>query len=498
MRCTILIATVAFLSAAAKPCWADELTDSLKQIPEAANAVTVINVDALYKSPRSLREGWAKKQEVADSVHMPNSIGLLVIGYHIDEGSADDSWRIGVASLKKPVPMQTIAVREKGQLETIAGHAAILAPRNCYFVGMNPTTVAVTFPANRQRTARWLQFAKSSTKPVLSSYLQQAVDSDRLDHIVIAFDMEEIVEPQRGLSWLKSTKTFANRSPSDINAMHKLLVGLRGIRISARVFDPSIATKVHLDFTESPKEYSKVLKSLFADALEDFGMALDDVRNCQVQVSGNTVTLQTNLSDDGLARVMSLLLIPHSDTDPEEGAGVAEDAALVASRRYYRAVKQSIEDLNRKYKSANDYYKTATWHESYAKKIAHLSTANVDKELVEFGARVAGNLRALASSLRGVPNNVNVLESQKAFQYYQPPVTPIWMGGSGPRNFGVSIPPAQYQDNFAEVRARQMEVIQQGAADRERLWQAIDGELSVIRQKLNEKFKIDFDTPAKG
>jgi hypothetical protein len=485
------------LSATLTQGYADDLADSLRKIPETANAVAVINVDALYKSPRSLREGWAKKQEIADSVHMPNSISLLVLGYHIDQGSADDSWRIGVASLKKPIPMETIALKEKGQVETVAGQPAVLAPRNCYFVGMGPTTVAVTYPANRQRTARWLHFAKSSSKPALSSYLQEAVNSDRLSHIIIAFDMQEIVDPQRGLAWLKSTKTVANQSPSSINDIHKLLVQLRGIRISVRVFDQSIVTKVHLDFAESPKEYSKVFKSLFADGLEDFGMALDDVRNCQVQVSGNTVTLQTNLSDDSLARVMSLLLIPHSDTDPEEGAGVAEDPALVASRRYYRAVKQSIEDLKKKYKTANDYYATATWHGSYAKKIDQLPTRNVDKELVQFGAGVAGTLRALASSLRGVPNNVNVLESQKAFQYYQPPVTPIWMGMGGPRSWGVSVPPVQYQDNFDEIRARQMEVIQQGAAEREKLWQAIDGELPVIRQKLTEKFKVDFDEPAK-
>ncbi len=494
---TWIASTLILIGIAAAPGRADELSDSLSKIPEAANAVAVINVDAMYKSPRSVREGWAKKQELADSVPMPTSVGQLVIGYHIDQGNTDDSWRLGIASLKKHVPMEALAVKEKTHVETIADHQVVPSQRNCYFIGMSPTTVAVSYPADRQQTARWLRFAKSNTKPAVSSYLQQAVTADRTSHVVVAFDLEEMVEPRRMQAWLKSTRTFQQQSPSDITEMHKVLVKLRGIRISARVYDQSIVLKVNLDFAGSPKDYGKVFKSLFGEALEDFGVALDDVKNCQAQTSGNTVTLQTNLSDDGLARIMALMLIPNSESGADDGSSTSSEPTLAASKRYFTELKQIVDDLRGKYKAANNYNQTAIWHETYAKKIEQLASANVDKDLLQAGGNVAGNLRALAASLRGVPRDVTTLESQKYYRYYTPPVTPIYMGGGRAGGFGFAIPETQYQDNFAEIRGKQENVIRQGAADRDKLWQAINEEMVAIRQKMSEKYKAEFDPLAK-
>jgi hypothetical protein len=497
MKRTTWIAPLALWAALAAPCRADEVSDSLKQLPGAANAVAVINVDALYKSPRSLRDGWAKKQEIADSVHLPTSVATLVIGYHVDQGNADDSWRVGLATLKRPVPMATIAEKEKGQIELIGSYQAVLSRRQAYFIGMSPTSVAISYPANRQDTARWLQFAKSSTKPAVSSYLQEAVTGNRTDHIVAAFDMEEMVEPGRLRAWLASTKTAQEQSPTTLNEMRKVLVKLRGFRFSARVYDQTIVTKMSFDFGGSPKDFGKVLKSLFLEALDDFGAALDDFKNCQVQTEGNTVTFRCDLSDEGLARVMSLLLLPEADAGSEDGSGEA-DTALAASKRYYKEVKQIVEDLRKKYKTATNYNRTAVWHDNYAQKIERLPATNVDKELLEYGAAVAGYLRGVAASLRGVPLNVDQLQSQMYYRWYQPPPTPVFMGGGGGfGGFGFNIEPTQYYDNFAEIRGKQAEVIQQGSAEREKLWQSIDAASAAIRQKMIEKYKADFDAQAK-
>jgi hypothetical protein len=90
-----------------------------------------------------------------------------------------------------------------------------------------------------------------------------------------------------------------------------------------------------------------------------------------------------------------------------------------------------------------------------------------------------------------------MLESQKQFQYYTPPPTPVFMGGGGFGGFGFNIPETQYQDNFGEIRGKQAEVIKQGAAEREKLWQTIDADTSTIRQKMVERYKVDFDAPTK-
>jgi hypothetical protein len=484
----------------AVPGQADDYTDSLKLIPESANAVSVIDVDALYKSPRSLREGWAKEQEIAGSIHLPSSVRLLVMGYDVNQGNKNDSWRVGLATLKKQVPMKDIATKEQGQIENVSGQTVVHSHRNCYFVDMGPASVGISYPADRQRTARWLHFAKGAKKPVVSTYLQNAVAADRGEHIITAFDMEEMVEPRIMKSWLNSTKTMQNQPPRDVTDMVKTFATLRGVRFSARVYDQSILAKVSLDFGADPKEYAKVAKPLFLEALDDFGAALDDFRNCQVLTEGHTITLKTNIGDDDLAKVMSLLLLPRSETGPGDDAAepTGPDAVLIASQRYYRAIRQILQDLRRKNRAATNYNQTALWHANYAKKIEEMPITNVDKDLVQFGANTAGNLRALAASLRGEPLELNVLQSQKRFEYFNTGVQPVMFGGGGGFfGWGWQLPQTFYQDNFAEIRTKQAEAIQRGYSDRNKIWQTMDAEADAIREKMREKFKVDFDAAGK-
>jgi hypothetical protein len=87
-----------------------------------------------------------------------------------------------------------------------------------------------------------------------------------------------------------------------------------------------------------------------------------------------------------------------------------------------------------------------------------------------------------------------LLNSQKQFSYYTTPGFPAWWGGGWQGGWGWGWDGGQtfYQDNFAEIRAKQSEVIRNGAADREAVSKAIADERNTIRRRMLEKFKVDF------
>ncbi|MBW8529536.1 hypothetical protein K1T59_24425, partial [Salmonella enterica] len=74
---------------------------------------------------------------------------------------------------------------------------------------------------------------------------------------------------------------------------------------------------------------------------------------------------------------------------------------LAASRRYFNAVNQNVDDLQRAYSRAKNYSRTAQWHVNFAERIDHLPASGVDPALLEYGITVRERLLALAASLRG-------------------------------------------------------------------------------------------------
>jgi hypothetical protein len=51
-----------------------------------------------------------------------------------------------------------------------------------------------------------------------------------------------------------------------------------------------------------------------------------------------------------------------------------------------------------------------------------------------------------------------------------------------------------HADNFSEIRAKQGEAITQGAGDRQKVWDLLIDETREIRQQMEAKYKVDFDT----
>jgi len=469
----------------------EDVSVLLKRVPDWANAVTIVRLEKGLQSPRGVRQGWAAKYELdylGGAVAIPSSVKTMVMATRFQSSEAEPTTiAVAVSNKKRRLSLEDAASREGGEIQTVANHRVIITSRNSYVVELEPGLMAVMHPANRQELARWLRFADRNQEPVLSAYLRNAVSTGRGAPIQMAIDLEDIVDPKALHHWLPHSKVVSAKKESH-EALEELLKGLKGVRFTARVDDKATG-EVRLDFAESVASHSDTIKGLFLESLDELGAALDDFHKCQVRMEaqGKTVVLKTELSDDNLRRIMSLIQIPSIDNESEgrsPGAGsAAEKADPTATKRYFTAVQRMLDDLKKKAKKADDYPKTTVWHETYARRITQLPREGVDKEMLEYGGNVSIKLSALASSLRGDPLKVDLLQGQK-YSYSG------WSVYRGRRSPSV---PTYTDTNIPEMTKKQREAIAQGQTDREKIWKALDEDEYRIRRGMAEKYRTTFE-----
>jgi hypothetical protein len=146
----------------------------------------------------------------------------------------------------------------------------------------------------------------------------------------------------------------------------------------------------------------------------------------------------------------------------------------------------------------------ATWHDKTADQLEQLNRRNVDPLAVDATNEVAKRLRAIASSLRGVPIDVDAI-SQKAYLYTQrlpgygwPPYGwwPhrgwSWNPWRNPWVLAAALAPKELKTNIPEVRGEIAKVIADDQKRRMELWTQIDQIIAETRRKLAEKYKTEF------
>ncbi|MCH8173343.1 MAG: hypothetical protein IIA70_08575, partial [Proteobacteria bacterium] len=252
--------------------------------------------------------------------------------------------------------------------------------------------------------ARWVRFVRRNQKPVLTPYLQGVV-ADRQSQIVLALDMEEMLEPQAIVARLDASESLQGK-PKARQALAELLRGLRGVRMHVQI-EVKTTAAIWIDFSTNVGEEGKALKPLLLELMNDNGASLEDFETADVRIEGKSVAIVTQLSDEGLRRVMTLILAPHPAVRTDVAKGPrAEPTGIDESFRYYRAVNRIVDDLKRANRRAKNYQRTVTWHENFAKKIGRLPITGVDPALVDYGANVGSKLRALAAT--AVPDQRNL------------------------------------------------------------------------------------------
>ena len=460
----------------------------LPYLPESANVVAVIRVEKLLASPRGQAEGWANQQHerfLAGASSIPPGIGTIVLGMQFRPQVSEMVSSVSLATTVHGVSLKSISAREDGApIDQIGGRSAVQSQHNAFYVELSKDVLAIVSPASRQEASRYVRHVTSITHTEIpTGYLGKTARQDH--HIIMAMDLVEMANPARVIQELDRVPGVSGQEAIRAELL-ALLSSLEGVQFSADVTDTTQA-RLAIDFGQKPTASAMILKPMVMRIISDAGLHISELDEATAAIEDHSLVFQiSNLSDASLRTVLSLVMtaapVPESASSsslptPAVSTPAPTGPDVTASKRYFRTVNQSLDDLEKANRRLQAPGQNATWHENIAIKIDKLSTRGVDPDLVTYGKSMSQRLKGLAASLRGVAIEVDVVQGTLVWNSsYDPGATQasIWGG------YGYQAPSYKWDSNLQQVREKQAEAVIQGDKDRIMAWQIINDE----RQKM--------------
>ncbi|MBA4062372.1 MAG: hypothetical protein C0501_01450 [Isosphaera sp.] len=480
--------------AAAQPAPAPKpFDDLLKHVTANTNVLALLDVKAAYASPLAKAEKWAEKGQPGNRGGLgfvPADAEAVVVAAEVNLSSIARDFQVGLVKVREMPGMKQVAQREGGTTDEIAGRLAALSPRDVYFTSLSGTELVAVYPADRQYTARFLKAALAGKTGQYSDYLKAAVGRAGGNTVTIAVDLEDVVDRTILRLTLPASPAVNKVKTADVNQVATFLSTVKGMTFAAQVTD-GISGSITVEFGGDPTAFRKTLPDLFRELLEGQGMAIPAIDRWEAAFTDRTMTLSGPLATADLKRVVSLFAFPSPAGEAEAGAKAGEPTAG-ATRRYLQAVDVILADV-RALRDSPSYDKTATWHDRAAAQIEHLSRQGVDPVAGDAGYQAARRLRAIGSSLRGVPIDLNALSNQ---QYTFTTGGGYGIGGVVPGWWGwrpyIQQNPSFTQTNVPKIQAEMQKVIADDQKRRLEAWAQIDSVLVDARKKLADKYKEGF------
>ena len=468
--------------------------DLLKNASANTNAVMLIDVNRAVASPIAKREKWTERLRESGNGGLgffPADAELVAITGEINLTLMERDFQIGLVKVKHLPNFKTLAERESGSMDEIAGQLSVLSQRNVYFTSFSGGILAAAYPADRQYVARWLRANKAGKLPGLTPHLRAAADGADGNTVTIALDLEDVVDPGTLRFGLGYSPVMVKHPNVDRRALSVFLARTKGLTFAAKVTD-RVEASITVEFSDEAARYRAVLKELFLEVIDGYGVSIFGLDQWEARFVDNTMILSGSMSIGDLRRIVSLFAFPRAEQEEEApAAGPMEGPNGPATRRYMTAVQTILDDIKHVRDSAN-FGRTATWHEKSAIQLEQLARRNVDPMAVDATYQAARDLRAIAASLRGVPIETNAI-SQKAFAYTQ--VQQGWGLGWGGWWGGfrqAAFAPRELHTNIPQVQGEMAKAVADDQKRRIATWSQIDKLMVDTRRKLSDKYKTNF------
>jgi hypothetical protein len=398
---------------------ADLATEALtSRLPDGANAIIAADVGFMRESPQAGRMKWIARGAASGATSLLPSIpGIkqVCIGASMDTNTLNPRWQMALLEVT-PVPsLDGLAKALGGYTDTIGGAQSAWSPAGACYLAVDQKTLMSAQPVNRQLVSRWLQIIRSPAPNGGSTYLRTAAGLvSNQTPIVVAMDLREAFAVPGVAGWLRvgTNDEVAKAVGGNPVATAQLLASVRGVTIKVNVGDPTTAVAT-IDFGADTAPLAQIARPLVLELMADHGLEIPDVQKWTFAASGRAVTLQGELSDQGLRELLSVLQAPSplegtatASANPAGGESQASDgkAAIgAASARYFDEVNKVLDGI-RPGASAGDQ---AGWLWRGAQRIDQLSAVNVDPDMIRWGASVSANLREASSILDAGQQRVN-------------------------------------------------------------------------------------------
>jgi hypothetical protein len=458
---------------------ADELVPLLRRVPADANVLLAVDIQGVLDSPLAVGEGWRERLD-EDHESRPMLLppkGLrLVRAASFDLHAAKTAWQVALVDFSDAPSLKDLAEREPGHLDTIANAEAFWCPRlGAYLVAAGADTLGAMFPANRQHVGRWLKQRGGQISAYLSGAAEELNGSG--PQLVLAIDLDEAFEVENVRESLEAADLGTT---IDADAIAPIVASARGATLAITLADGASGT-LTIEFAKDAKPLAPIAKPLVLEALARAGATLDDLEDWEAQVSGRKLSMSGELSRGALMRlgtVFELPSLPLDDSGRDEDTADAGDPKVYASQGHFKSVQRLVDNLF-DMRGAKTMGQKAMWFESYAKKIDALPLLNVDAELQDYSAHVAGLLRQAATDMKGATIRSGVRQSEASAAN---------VGDDYYSGYDYDGSRQKFQDRRT-VRAQERGNAAVTAAEVERV---IAEESTAIRRTMTERYKVEF------
>jgi hypothetical protein len=470
--------------------------DLLKRLPERANVLLLVDVDALYKSPLGKREKWQDKaaDRPTGVLGLSNDVAKVAVAMQIDFQTLEERWKLGMLQpLVSPPKLSVLAAREGGYVEQIQAQSVAWTPRNFYLLAFPDKIVGFVAPANRQAISQGLLATIIKPRTFPPSWADRAIQrADGGSPIVLAVDLRDTISPRHAEAWLKALEMPVVKK--NLTAPELTAKTLATVQSAFLQFDvqQTIQGTLRIEFENSVQFLQAYAKELVLEILDDYGADVDELRKWTGGVEGKTITLNGPMSEAGVRRILSVvstptLTRPYRSESEESDEGATEKAtqtasappepsaavALKATQQHFRAIVDTVESLKSHKGSSQASLKL--WYERAAKQIEEMPLLNVDEEVLEWGSVMARTMREMAYGINYNVKDRTYRLAGTANGYYGG-----WGYYGGGNSKGYSADVLKKQSNSVldvELNGR---------------WQVIETSIADMRRKLVTKYKVDF------
>jgi hypothetical protein len=503
IRLHALVLVTSFVVAGQARLTNGEFEELLKKVPESPNVIVVLNAEKIFASEVAMEGGWKQQYGAtyADSpLLMPPSAQQFVLAADLDLARLLPRWQAAVMRLSIDPSKELIARNIGGEAGELAGLDVISTAKGGMIVRFEPNVFGLRQPGDRQVMSRWIREAKANNA-TLSPYLQSAANvPDRVGtEIIMALDLTDAVNPERVAERVSQSEVLQGAS-IDQKAATEALASIRGLTLGARV-TKRVHGVLRIDFDRDVSVLADVAKPLFLETLDEAGAAIDDFREWSVKVGPKRISLEGDLSQDGLRRLFSFLEVDATAVHADEAKTASSDdpqapsVDAYTSLNYFQSIQRYLNDLKRE-RGASSYYTIAVWFDKYARRIDRLPILHVDKDLVDYGQRTVSQLRNCVEAIRGAGIRTGAQSAQITGSvepgydgnYYDPYTL-----------FGNASSRAQAQVSAVEQQRRAIRRAEQGQSsmDVRGIIRQIEEETSSIRRQMTERYNIEFETTPK-
>lgn len=385
-----------------------------RRVPESANALILVDADRVFGSAAAKSEKWAADREArfkAGLTSMPPNANQMIIASQFDYEYMHPIWKFALVQSEKPTLLATVAREFGGVLDRVTGFPAVRLPDDSFIVELSEKVRAGMAPANRQQTSRWV----GSANHKLSPYLTEATGyADKAAHVIMAFDTTGAFSADDVAHRMGSNMDIYQKilmvSPVEPKELADMLASMKGITLGITFTDQAFGS-IKVDFGADITKLEPIARPLLLAVLAHRGAMIEDFNDWKSEVKGTKLILHGKLGSSGVMRLSSLIQLPSNTMASQIAQGKPADSdntqntpktMAQSTQDYFKRTESLMKNLRAHKGEAHSFGTIGLWFGNYANHIERIPILNVDKEMLDYGTYLAGQLRNCSLAIKGV------------------------------------------------------------------------------------------------